>query len=69
MPAKLAPVINRLDGSFLKALSDIVNGPLSEGLLDMGAHVTGTMTLHDDCEREHTVDVRYDDDAGPYVIL
>jgi hypothetical protein len=69
VPAKLAPLINRLDGSFLKVLSDIVNGPLSEELLDRGAYVNGTLTVHDDMDREHTVSVRYDSDVGPYIVL
>ena len=59
---------NKLDGSFLKALSEAVNGELSD-LLDRGSYVTGTMTVHDDCDREHIVNVRYDNEVGPYVVL
>jgi hypothetical protein len=67
VPEKKA-ALNRMDGSFVKALHDVLDGPLSN-LLEFGASVTGTLTLHDDMDREHTVNVRYDNDDGPYIVL
>jgi hypothetical protein len=66
MPDKVSP--NRLDGSFVKALHAVLDGPLSE-LLEFGAHVVGVLVFHDDLDREHAVNVRYDKDMGPYIVL
>jgi hypothetical protein len=58
----------RLDGSFLKALYDLTE-KLDSELLNIGTVIEGTATIHDDVDREHKVQVRYDDDCGHYVIL